>query len=296
MARRLRQTGVALALLVLAACQQATPHQAQQVIALDEWRQAAPLAYTFGAVTVTVHALSGPEGETAPEIRIAGPNGASARHLGFAQFGIAAPRLIVTEMDRANAAPEFLLSQYSGGAHCCDVLTLFHLNGGQWRILDAGSWDGGGILPADLDGDGATEIQTRDDRFLYRFASYAESTPPSLIFGLANGALQDMSADPRFRHVHQQDAAQLQAMCAQRANGACAAMVAAAARLGSAALEAAWAFMLTHHDPDSAWDLSQCDSYGADGQCAQWTRHRDFPAALHSFLRETGYVAKDWSG
>lgn len=286
-------------LLMLVACKQPEPAAelppvASHVLTLSDWRDGKPQNIDFGAAHVAITPRLDDAGQWLPEITVSLPDTVAASHLGFAQFGAAESRLIITELDRDNGAPELLFSQYSGGAHCCTVLTLLHLQQGRWHVIDAGSWDGGDILPVDLDGDGAYEITTRDDRFLYKFASYAGSTPPTLIFKLADGALQDMSADPRFQGVHQQDHARLRDLCQQGANGACAGMVAAAARLGHA--DEAWAFMLAHHDRTSTWELAECKGYAPDGRCIEQVQHKDFPAALASFLRETGYVARDWSG
>src|SRR5579872_4199320 len=88
------------------------------------------------------------------------------------------PSISMVEMDAGNSTPEFFVSRFSGGAHCCAVVQILDVVQGQWRIVDGGSWDGDEILPEDIDGDGEQEIVHGDDRFLYRYSCYACAAPP----------------------------------------------------------------------------------------------------------------------
>src|SRR5215469_11055530 len=68
------------------------------------------------------------------------------------------PSISMVEMDPGNTTPEFFISRFSGGAHCCAMIQVLDLVQGQWRIVDGGGWDGDEIIPEDIDGDGEQEI------------------------------------------------------------------------------------------------------------------------------------------
>lgn len=192
-----------------------------------------------------------------------------------------APDISMVEMDATNATPEFLVQRYSGGAHCCGVVQILDLVAGEWRIIDGGSWDGGGISPEDADGDGEYELVHGDDRFLYRFSCYACAGTPVRVFKLVEGALADVTLSPLFRGLDEKDLPNFKQGCADHDNGACAAYVAVASRLGR--YDEAWRFMLDHYDRDSDWGLTECALYG-NGKCVAEVRYPSYPDALRAFL------------
>src|SRR5271163_4755977 len=49
------------------------------------------------------------------------------------------PEISMAEMDASNTTPEFFISRYSGGAHCCAQIWILDVVAGQWRIVDGGS-------------------------------------------------------------------------------------------------------------------------------------------------------------
>ena len=53
-------------------------------------------------------------------------------------------------------------------------------------------------FPRDIDGDGMADIRRADDSFLYAFTSYAGSWAPPRLWNLRDGALVDVSAEPRY--------------------------------------------------------------------------------------------------
>ena len=77
-------------------------------------------------------------------------------------------------------------------------------------------------------------------------------------------------------------------------NGACAAYVAAAARVGQ--FDAAWAQMLRSFDRNADWDYPPgCRvAVHPGGECpaASIIRYRDYPAALRAFLLRQGYIRR----
>ena len=70
------------------------------------------------------------------------------------------------------------------------------------------------MLATDLDGDGRYEFETRDNAFLYAFACYACSEAPLEVLAIENGAVKNVTTEPRFRPAH---AAYLKDMIDERA-------------------------------------------------------------------------------
>ena len=194
------------------------------------------------------------------------------------------PNISMVEMDAANTTPEFFISRFSGGAHCCAVVQILDLVQGQWRIADGGSWDGDEIIPDDVDGDGEQEIVHGDDRFLYRYSCYACAAPPLRVFKLVTGALADVTSSPLYRGLDEKGLSNSQQGCANHDNGACASYVAVASRLGRR--DEAWKFMLDHYDRKSDWGLKDCALMDDKGNCMAGIQYRSYPEALEGFLQQ----------
>jgi serine protease Do len=109
--------------------------------------------------------------------------------------------------------PQAVVSQYTGGAHCCMRTTIMTKSaGGKWQTVRAGAIDGEyGPAFEDLDGDGTFELLSGDNRFLYEFDSYAASRMPAKIEKLVGGKLVDVTRDPKYRRYHLQYLAGLEA-------------------------------------------------------------------------------------
>jgi len=194
------------------------------------------------------------------------------------------PSISLVEMDAANNTPEFFISRFSGGAHCCAQIHILDLVAGQWRIIDGGSWNGDEIIPEDADGDGEQEIVHGDDRFLYRYSCYACAAPPVRVFKLIQGALADVTLSPLYRPRDEKDLPNFQQGCANHDNGACASYVAAASRLGRH--DEAWHFMLDHYDRKSDWGLKDCALRDDKGNCLADIQYKSYPDALAAFLQQ----------
>ena len=190
----------------------------------------------------------------------------------------------MVEMDPSNNTPEFFVSRFSGGAHCCAQIHILDLVAGQWRILDGGSWNGDEIIPEDADGDGEQEIVHGDDRFLYRYSCYACAAPPMRVFKLIQGALADVTLSPLYRPRDERDLPDFQQGCANHDNGACASYVAVASRLGHR--DEAWRFMLDHYDRKSDWGLKDCALRDDKGICLADLQYKSYPDALAGFLQQ----------
>jgi hypothetical protein len=195
-----------------------------------------------------------------------------------------APSISLVEMDLSNNTPEFFISRFSGGAHCCAQIHILDLVGGQWRIIDGGSWNGDEVIPEDADGDGEQEIVHGDDRFLYRYSCYACAAPPMRVFKLIQGALADVTLSPLYRPRDEKDLPNFQQGCANHDNGACASYVAVASRLGHR--DEAWRFMLDHYDRKSDWGLKDCALRDDKGNCLADIQYKSYPDALAGFLQQ----------
>jgi serine protease Do len=109
--------------------------------------------------------------------------------------------------------PQAVVSQYTGGAHCCMRTTIMTKGAGaKWQTVKAGAIDGDyGPAFEDLDGDGTFEMLSGDNRFLYEFDSYAASRMPARIEKLVGGKLVDVTRDPKYRRYHVQYLAGMEA-------------------------------------------------------------------------------------
>jgi hypothetical protein len=194
------------------------------------------------------------------------------------------PNVSMVEMDGSNTTPEFFVSRFSGGAHCCAQVHILDVVGGQWRIVDGGSWNGDEIIPEDADGDGEQEIVHGDDRFLYRYSCYACAAPPMRVFKLIQGTLADVTLSPLYRPRDEKDLPNFQQGCANHDNGACASYVAVASRLGRR--DEAWRFMLDHYDAKTDWGLKDCALNDNKGNCLADIRYKSYPDALAAFLQQ----------
>lgn len=109
----------------------------------------------------------------------------------------------IIELDPSNALPEVMMTSYTGGAHCCTLLTIFSAQSdGGWLRIDGGSFDGAPDFPQDLDGDGRFELVNTDNAFLKAFDCYECSYAPEEIRRLENGRLTDVSTNETFKDRH----------------------------------------------------------------------------------------------
>jgi hypothetical protein len=194
--------------------------------------------------------------------------------------------------------PYVLFQSYSGGAHCCTQVQVIYPEDGRLQVVDLGEWDSGywDDLPTDRNGDGRLDFEFVDNGFLYAFASYAESSAPPLIINVVGGRAVDVSRHPGFRPLYERAMAAERQAClhpqdGRSPNGACAAFVAAAARVGR--FDRAWAEMLQDYDRDSDWELpSSCRAALVDYRCpeGQEVTFDNYPDALRFFLVEHGYL------
>ncbi len=204
----------------------------------------------------------------------------------------------IAPMDPDNPYPTVIFATYTGGAHCCnDVKAITSQGEGQdWSVVDFGFFNGGPHEATDLDDNGWYEYAEIDNRFLYRFSSYAGSAAPAQILELKNGEVVDVSFEPRFEFIHRENAQSMEKdlpeMMAEdwEKNGFLAAYVANKALIGE--LDNGWKTMLQYYDKDSDWGLTTCLEYDDQSNCLNEVKYDSYPDALRAFLVETGYIKK----
>lgn len=262
-----------------------------------EWPQApANARYRVGNLSLSMrNIVSGTDAsELRRELRVEAP-GTTPFTIAVDEDIVHAPQVMV--LRTPSGAPAFLFQTFSGGSHCCTEVTYVEAQGGAFRPVVVSSGDGGGFerAPRDLNRDGRLDFVGYDNAFLYTFASYAESFAPTTVTNVIDGRAVDVSDQPAFRRLYEADARTARAACIGNStgrNGACAAYVAASARLGR--FDAAWAEMLRHYQRDSDSDLPRGCRTARGDRCpdAQEIVYRDFPSALRNFLIETGYIRR----
>ena len=202
--------------------------------------------------------------------------------------------------NRTGAAPVIMLQSFSGGAHCCNHIQLAGFSSGQLKVVDLGSWDGDEVgVPKDISGDGIADFEMVDNQFLYAFTAYAMSYAPPKILNVVGGRAIDVSTKPEFRSLFEKAMHDARSKCVSGGdgavrNGACAAYVAEAARVGK--LEQAWSEMLSGYDATQDWDWPQGCWVSDENGCpsGQEIVYKSYPEALLAFLRRNGYIARKW--
>lgn len=197
----------------------------------------------------------------------------------------------------SDATPSIILEGFTGGAHCCATLRVVTPVGRQLKVIEFEVIDGSGdeSFPNDVDGDGIMDFVRQDDRFRYEFASGAESLSPPIIFNIYKGNLVDVTSEPGFLPLWTKFAADARALCSDRSNadrnGACAAYVAAAARLGRFAPAMKEAETLAATGEDIKLPVS-CRVAEVNGLCPVGMERKffTFTDALRWFLRDAGYI------
>lgn len=204
------------------------------------------------------------------------------------------PILKLIEMDASNDSPELFVSRYSGGAHCCNLISIIAKGAdGQWTEIEVGAFDGdpAANYPHDVTGDGAAEIITLDNSFLYAFAPYAGSFAPTIVLALRDGAIVDVSAEPDYEYVMGAAVRNLGAMPDQgeSRNSWLAAHTAMQLRLGA---DDPFALADKDHDPEPDWGMTFCRDEGTETYDCPDDRigRTPFPVALRQFLSERGYM------
>jgi len=213
-------------------------------------------------------------------------------------FSDSAAQVQIVELDQSNDSQEVLLSSFTGGAHCCGTVHVLAKNVStqEWKEISLGPFDGGVLSAVDPLGGSNPLISTYDNRFLYRFASYAGSAAPAQLWKLENSSFMNVTHDSKYRSLHIQNLKSLEKAIydfpygERNPNGLLAAFVATKAILGEAT--SAWNYMLQRYDSKQDWGLKRClGDYDKKGKCRQEVIYKNYPEALFSFLLESGYLS-----
>ena len=202
-----------------------------------------------------------------------------------------APVLRLAELDPENDRPELVVSNYTGGAHCCTQVTVFSKTPSGWTEIDLGAWDGGAVaVPEDIDGNGTSEFRTRDDRFLYEFAPYAGSFAPPMILAVRGGKVVDITREPVFEWTLRaalDDMGPIPASGEER-NSWLATYAATLVLLGE---DDPLDYATSAFDPVPDWGMVACKAPMQDGNCPEGQQERlSFPEALERFLGVNSYL------
>ena len=184
--------------------------------------------------------------------------------------------VFVTDVE-GDGEPEVVLDLYWGGAHCCWYSQIYRYVPATRRyspLLHV--WGNFSYVFADLDHDGSQELLTRDDRFSYAFASFADSRWPVRILRYRAGRLTVET--PSFPSEIGRDANALwhAAMNPRR-------------KASNQGIVAAWAAeqcMVGH----AAVAFKTIDRLSRSGKIHGERTRVAFERKLRSFLRRTGYL------
>ncbi len=209
------------------------------------------------------------------------------------EFGLAPMQIADVQLNSASKYPQIIITQSTGGTHCCIQTWIVTESNGGWQLLDLGRREAEGFAIEDVDGDGIAELIGLDDRFLYSFDVYADSYAPVQYFKFMSGKLVDVSTTKAFRSELLRDLAYIEydaKMDPERwkSNGFLAAWVASKIRLGQG--EDAWIVMLENYNKTNDFGLVECSFPKQDGKCPEDQQTKsEFPKALAEFLQQAKY-------
>lgn len=184
------------------------------------------------------------------------------------------PSVSVRDLD-GDGESEVVLDLYWGGAHCCWYTQVYRYEpaASTYRPL-VHVWGNVGYALRDLSADGVPELVTRDDRFSYAFASFADSRWPLRILSYHGGRLSFVTRE--YPRELGRDAAKLWREATSRKgenHGALAAWTAERCLLGHASSAFAALERLRRHG-----------RLRGDEAAPKYVAH------LRRFLRRTGYL------
>ena len=200
-------------------------------------------------------------------------NGANAQPSGYFTHRRS---VSVTDID-GDGEPEVVLDLYWGGAHCCWYSQIYQYVPATKRYAPlVHVWGDFSYVLADLDHNGTQELVTRDDRFSYAFASFADSRWPVRILRYQDGKLTVETGLYRSEIGRDANALWHAALNPKR-------------RTSNQGIVAAWAAdeaMVGH------WAVAfrTIDRLSRSGKIHGELSRVKFEQKLRSFLRRTGYL------
>ncbi len=103
--------------------------------------------------------------------------------------------------------PDLIVSNWSGGAHCCYSTTAYSVGSELTTLLSLNTGDCGPGAFEDLDGDGVLEFSTCDTGWQYQYCSFAFSPFPSVVYAYDAARHEYRIATPRFARRFQKQIA-----------------------------------------------------------------------------------------
>ena len=191
--------------------------------------------------------------------------------------------------------PQIVVTSFSGGAHCCTSTWILSRSQGAaaWTMIEADLLDGSGYWVEDVDGDGALELMSVDNRFLYAFDSYAGSFAPIKIARFVDGKIEDVTDRPEMKSRLAQDLAGLEFSAKNnkdlwKSNGFLTGWVASKIRLGQG--DEAWAKFMANYDKASDFGPQICTTGQKLDDCpSDKLQAQPIPEGFAQFLKDNGY-------
>jgi hypothetical protein len=255
-----------------------------------------PVTLSYGDLTVTLDSERGSD----PDSRIPVFTGRQRDQVIFSfrieDAAADAPRTEarVMRLDPKTTVPQVVMTAFTGGAHCCTVTKIATITTpDEWRVLDADQLDGDGYQFVDIDNDGAKELISVDNAFLYAFDSYAASYAPTRIAKLTGSDINDVTDEPRYRGFLLRKVQEMEEDVRKdpklwHSNGFLGGWVAAKSLVGQ--FDNAWRRMLSSYDRKSDWSLEECTTGQELDQCPKdKVRQQSFPEALKKLLESSSY-------
>ena len=204
-------------------------------------------------------------------------------------------------LDPASPQASLMFSSFWGGAHCCTVSKIATQDPrtGAWAIAEGETLDGGGYAIEDLDGDGAYELLSGDNSFLYAFGPYASANAPTQIHWVRGGRLENVTRHANFAGYLRQRLAGMEHGADLEPerwhdNNFLGGWVAQSILVGRG--EQAWGRMLQSYDRNAEWAYEDCAVALPLAKCPEGRKRKtDFPTALRRHLNEGGYPTP-WLG
>jgi len=94
--------------------------------------------------------------------------------------------------------PDLIVSDWSGGAHCCYTTSVYSVGDEPKEILALSTGNCGPGEFEDLDGDGTLELVTCDDQFGYTYCTFADSPFPRVVYAYDRARGAYTPATPRY--------------------------------------------------------------------------------------------------
>lgn len=107
-------------------------------------------------------------------------------------FGGRIDTLVGMDLDN-NGTTDYLINNYTGGAHCCNILYAGKFVKDHFIMLDSIYWGNSFYEIRDMYGNGKYEFKGVSDKFAYAFTNYAQSQFNILIYRFDNDKFVDVT-------------------------------------------------------------------------------------------------------